>query len=193
MKLFVYQILKFLCGTEAGTDKINRSGLWSTVSIVFTIILIWFAFVQIKEVNKTTHAEFTHKIKDDFFTKTNINLLTLLDEEVLKLDTSNDVAWFNLDTVRYKKLHKDVSLNGMPLEYQSNQMDALLQNFEDFGLYEKKGLVDLDYVTEGYDFYIVTVWENPEIKAYIMWLRGDPKGANAYFYFEYIYKKLNSK
>ena|GEM_PF-2150374 len=166
-----YKIVCFICGTELNTQKVNRSVFW-------TFVLILVGYIQLHDVNKTTKAEFAHKIKNDFFTEANINLLTLLDEKVLVLDTTHDVAWFDLDTIKYKLLHKGVSLTNIPLSYQSNQMDELLQNFEDLGLYEKKGLIDIDYIDEGYDFYIESVWENKEIGAYIRWLWTEPRSNN---------------
>ena len=181
---FVYKVFSFICGTEPDGKTINRSVVW-------TLVLIGFGYVQLHDINKTSKADFAHKIKNDFFTKTNINLLTLFDEEVLVFDTVEDVAWFNLDTVKYKSLHKGISLTNIPLSYESNQVDELLQNFEDFGLYEKKGLIDIDYIDEGYDFYITSVWENNQINIYIKWLRSDPKGKNSYVNFEYIYNKVN--
>jgi|SRR6185312_12068947 len=189
----IYKALVFLCGRESNSDKFNRGTFWTMMSTLLTVTVIGSAYLEIKDANKTNAAEFIHKIKNDFFTETNINLLTYLDEDVLMLDTTNDNAWFNIDTVKYKRLHKYFNISHITLHYPSNQVDELLQNFEDIGLYEKKGLVSLDYIHEGYDAYIKSTWENKQINNYIMWLRSDTLGRSDYTNFEYIYRKLLHK
>jgi len=157
---------------------------------VLTAVLIIFGYFQLRSINKTTSAEFTHKIKNDFYTESNIYLLTLFDENALMVDTNGEVAWFYIDTVKYKSLRKNIDLHTIPLIYQSNQIDALLQNFEDLGLYERNGLIDIDYIYEGFDYYVEALWDNQEVHKYIIWLRKDPRCADDFSYFEYLYKKL---
>jgi len=117
--------------------------------------------------------------------------LNLFDEDVLIADTSSaEITWFNIDTIKYKRLYKNVDLRKITLQYQANQIDNLLQNFEDLGLYEKEGLIDIDFIYDGFDSYVEDLWGNKEVQKYIAWLRSDPKGADFYAYFEYLYNKL---
>jgi hypothetical protein len=186
----VYKFLKFLCGTEPHNKNINRTVLWSMFSAGFTVLLMGIALFQLSDIRKTNSAEFSHKITNDFFTESNINLLTLFDENVLMVDTAGEVAWFYIDTTRYKSFNENINLHNAPLVYQANQIDYLLHNFEDLGLYQKKGLVAIDDIYEGFDYYVESTWENKQVSKYIAWLRNEPGGADCYTYFEYLYKKL---
>jgi hypothetical protein len=186
------KFFQFLCGVEAN-KKVNRAVFWTMISTISTIFLLLFAYFQLRDVNETNSAEFAHKIKNDLYTSNNIRLITLFDDDLLifKSDTNN-FAWFQLDTIKYRTLPPEISLGIIPPTYNIFEIDALLQNFEDLAFYEKKGQVNIDYIYNQYAYYIEMLWENPNMTEYIKWQRSQPHNGYCYRALEKMHKKLKA-
>jgi hypothetical protein len=184
--------LKFLCGTEVG-GSINRSVLWSMLSALSTLILLILAYLQIRDVNQTNSAEFSHKIKNDLYTPENIRLITLFDDGLLEFESdSNNFAWFSLDTLDYKELPRQVSLGEIPVTYNIFEVDELLQHFEDLAFYHRKRRVQTAYIYNHFAYYIEMLWQNEGIANYVKWQRGQEHNGYAYRDFEKLFKKMKS-
>lgn len=52
-------------------------------------------------------------------------------------------------------------------------------------------ILDIDYICQGFGYYIETVFENDAIQAYLAWLK-KVCGANFYEQFELIYNEVKS-
>jgi hypothetical protein len=184
--------LRFLCGVD-DDGRINRSVLWSMLSALSTLILLIFAYFQIRDVNQTNSAEFSHKIKNDLYTPENIRLITLFDDDLLRFESdSNNFAWFVLDTLGYNKIPHQVSLGNIPTTYNVFEMDELLQDFEDLAFYNKKNRVQTDYIYIQFAYYIEMLWENKSIANYVKWQRGQEHSGYSYRYLEELYKKMKA-
>ena len=127
-------LLKFLCGSENG--KVNRSGLWTMIATISTVFLLLLAYVQFQDLNETTAAEFSHKIKEDLYNEKNMRLITLFDNEALVFrSTDEGEVWFELDTLAYFSLTSIESDDLPPLKYNVFDVDELLQAFEELSFY----------------------------------------------------------
>jgi hypothetical protein len=174
--------------------KLNPIIFWTMLSTISTIVLLIIAYTQLKNVNETTSADFSHKIKNDLFIPNNIRLLTLFDDDILNFKTdSNNNEWFELDTVKYKKLPAAFRLDNIALSYNIIEIDEFLQDFEDLSFYEKRGQTNIDYIYDHYAYYIEMLWENEEIKKYVVFQRAIPHFSNTYINFENIYRRLKDR
>lgn len=184
------KFLRFLCGTDKD-KKINRTVFWAMLSSASTIILLIISYSQIKGINETTSAEFAHKIKTDFYTQKNIRLITLLDNEVLMFKSESlEYVWFELDTIKYKKLNNIDRSEKCSFKYNVFEVDEILQSFEDLSFYEKQGLIKMNYIYDAFAYYIIMLWENPEIVKYIAWQRKQSHNSSSYANLEHIYNEL---
>jgi hypothetical protein len=183
-------VLLFLCGKEQD-GRINRSAVWTMISTVSTIVLLLVAYIQIHQVNETTSADFSNRFKNDLYTSENLQIISLFDDEVLVFKTSTDnYAWFELDSLSYKELPNVDQKTPVACKYDIFKIDQLLQNFEDLSFYEAQGQIRLEYIYDAYAFYIEMLWENKEMKKYIKWERSQPHNGNSYINLENIYNRL---
>ena len=180
------------------------AGAAATVSISFG--LLYVAWSQLKGISDVTIAEFVYKFKNDFFGKDARELMMLFDIGALKYknrnlnetevdNLENYFDYFEIDNnlidtmplgEKRKKIIKDIS------SFTAYEIDDfLLGHFEDIGIFEERGFIDIVSVYDEFSYYIENVWNNCEIKKYILNER-DESGADIYEKFEYIYKKCAS-
>lgn len=162
------------------------------------MIGLLIAIFQLNSSNATRNADFAHKFKTDFFTDQTTYLIMLIDEGFIQFKTATDSSdslefgYFEVDTVKTKFLNplKVISSKRIFTVYE---MDTYILNlFDDLGEYYRRGIVDLDYVNEGFSYYVDCVYENKEIQKYLKWVNSDSLSKESYTYgnFEYIYNKL---
>ncbi len=179
-------------------DWIKISTLLGTITTLFLVILAYF---QLKEGNEIAKGDFAHRFKTDFFTEQTRNLITLFDNNLLDFkilsnaDQGIEFGYFIIDDSKLK-LISNSSLNligSMKKIYTAYEIDDyLLSHFEDLGLYKKKELLDIDYIYNGFDWYIECIYENKEIQKYLKWTTNDESSADSYDDFMYIYQELKS-
>ena len=160
------------------TNADNHSGFWvmvtGLITGVGTLFLFLTALIQLNSLSKTSKAEFIHKFKNDFFNDKTNRIFTAIDEGRIKFVNSR---------VPHFKIHRQEStINTHVID------NLLLGHLEDLGVFEKKGVVDIDMIYELFDYYIEVCWENEEIKNYINY-QGD---GDIYENFFYIYEKCKS-
>lgn len=174
---------------------------WTMMLVAATIALAAIAWYQLHALSKTSEGEFIHKFKDDFFRKETRDLFALVENECVQ---------FRLIHFRGKPTaHFQVVASSIPPSlrrlisrraFSSYEIDdLLLGHFEDLGLYEQRGIIDIEMVYELFDTYIEVTWENEEIQKYVAFSRepdadDEPKDQNfdVYDKFECIYKKCRS-
>ena len=64
----IHKFLVLLAGLS-NTGGIDRGNLWAFVTASFTVLLFGVALWQLRNLNKTSRAEFNYKLTGDFFTK----------------------------------------------------------------------------------------------------------------------------
>lgn len=153
---------------------------WTVVALllvpVFTAGLYFVAKQQLIDLNKTTSAELLIKFKNDFFTSENRKIFRLICDERLMFDSG---IFRNNDYVDGK--------------IDPYEIDDFLGHYEDLGVLVRQGLIKLPMAYELFGYYIITSWENNDIKKYIKQQREEEKnGDDIYDNFEFIYKKCVS-
>jgi hypothetical protein len=167
------------------------------ISILATLVIVAFTYYQLNSSNEFTKADFAHRFKSDFFTDNTRELITLFDNDLLKFTVltgqKKEFPCFIVDTLGINRL----SVNGVKILNPTKSVfsdyeidDFLLNHFDDLGLYEKRGIIDLEYIYNGFDWYIETVYQNPQIQKYLQWLKKDSSTVNSFENLESLVKKL---
>jgi hypothetical protein len=156
-------------------DMVN--GLSAALYTAITAFILFVAAKQFKLYNDVAAADFSLKFKNDFFTEQTRELIMLIDYDQLEFAVSEEkFAYFKVK----KKNTKDVSChdfcttlnNTEDPKYSSYQIDDLILNhLEDLSVFREKGALDIDYIYEGFSYFIETVYENEAINQYLIWLR----------------------
>jgi hypothetical protein len=153
------------------------------------LLIAYVAWIQLNKIKKANSAEFIHKLKRDFFTKEARNLMTLIELDALKYVNNEKLPYFIVLEERIASLPGEIKkelLNKML--YTAYEIDdILLGHFEDIGIFEENGILDIKMIYEEFSWYIETVYKNYEIQRYLKNERDDDK--EIYSKFEHIYYK----
>lgn len=197
------ECLGHICGTTThnGTD-IDMVSLWTFCLVLATLLLYLVARYQLSGISKTSKADFIKKFNNDFFVESIRNVIMLLDykaleyrEKTVRSGNKNEEAvfpYFAIDNEILMQLEISDAIRGTLLEkmvYSSYEIDdLLLGRFEDIGLFEKQGFLDIKDICNHFSWYINVAWENEEIQKYVKNQR-DLYGDRIYLHFEYVYNK----
>jgi len=199
------EILKYISGTTSYQgNAIDKIGFWTFLLAVAAFLAWWVAKRQLGGISKAAKADFIKKFTDDFFSETTRDIIMLFDYNALHyqnkdIDYGKDVPskpfpYFVIDENIVKQLQVSPEQQKILLDrrvYSSFEIDDyLLGYFEDLGAFEKNGLIDIDAVYSGFDWYINIIWNNEEIGKYINSQKDDEdEGEDIYENFQYIYEK----
>jgi hypothetical protein len=114
---------------------------------------------------------------------------------VLKIENNNYI-YFKLNKEKAKYFLNDSInlLKNIKDCYSSYEIeDILLNNFEDLSYYWREKIVDIDYIRDGYGFYIESIYENEEIKKFFEYLKNDDPQSDYYAGFKELFKELKKE
>ena len=181
----------------ATRKKIDWIKISSFLSAIAALIIVVFTYLQIREFGNSTKADFTHRFKTDFFTEQSCTLMTLFDNDLLIFDTitnkngSNDFGYFRIDTTKTKELKIKFPSLFVKTNYSVYEIDNyLLNHFNDLGQFYKKGILDIDYIYNGFDYYVESIYENKQIKEFLKWVKTDESSKDTYDGIDFIYLEL---
>ena len=189
----------YICGT-----KDYHVALWTFWLVVFTFFIWLVGKNQLGGLNSTAKADFIERFSDKFFSPETRAILMLIDYEALhfkicNIDHGDDASlvgfpYFMIDEKVVKQFEIPAKALADILErkvYSAYEIDDfLLGHFEEIGLFEKQGRLDIGDVYSFFDWYIDLSWNNPEIQKYVQHQR-DCDGDDIYGDFEYIYRKCD--
>ena len=174
----------------------------SILGAFFAAFLVWVAWEELGSLGKTSSADFTHKLKNDFFRPETRILVTLLDCDALEYRpnaTGNTRAfpYFEVipSAIDNTGLPEDIRTTLTSKQYYSawEVDDLLLGHFEDIGMFEQRGIIDFQMVYDEFSWYIGTAWNNDNIKEYIRGQRAEENTNRVeiaiYYFFQYIATK----
>jgi hypothetical protein len=158
------------------------------------LLIAYVAWIQLNKITNVNSAEFIYKLKKDFFTKEARNLMTLIELDALKYVNDEKLPYFIVLEERIAELPEEIKKELLNKRFYTVYEidDILLGHFEDIGIFEQSGILDIKMIYEEFSWYIETVYKNCEIQRYIEHERANDK--EIYNKFEYIYhkcKKLN--
>ncbi len=167
------EIFRFIFGVSG--DEINRSAIW-------TFLLTAVAYLQFHRANRTSSADFIHRLKNDFFNRETRELFFLFEKDYLRYDEKNEV--FEIVRIDDRTREELGITRKFFTIYEVD--DFILGDIYDLGLFEQKGIVDIDMVYEEFGYYVSTIFENKAVRYYIDSQRKDPKHRNVYDKLDYI-------
>jgi hypothetical protein len=193
------QYLINVCGTQTYNGAtFDRASLWNftlavlTFALVIVTGLLWMVSKrQLGGISKTSKAEFIMKFTNNFFSESTRTLIMLLEYKALRFEKSpvnigepkpKAFLYFDTDTGIIDQMHLSPSdLDALRQRiYNAYEIDHyLLNHFEDIGLFEKNGLLDIEDIYSGFSWYIDLIWNHPVIQDYINYQKREPaEGTN---------------
>ncbi|MGA2518651.1 MAG: hypothetical protein ABSG44_19175 [Thermodesulfobacteriota bacterium] len=171
----------------------------AVIGAFFTLLLFFVAWEELGNISQTSSADFIHKLKQDFFTEKTRTLIHLIHRGYITFVEEYREG----EKVYFFKVNEEkIKASGLPCDivarltkekaYSSYDVDdLLLGHFEDVGFLENKGLINIEMAEYQFGWYIITVFENPEIKAYLN-SQAETISPDIYTNFKYIYEKCKS-
>ena len=170
-----------------------------SLTAIFTAGLFFIAWRQLRKINKTSSAEFLHKLKTDLLNDKSSLLISLIDIGCLQFIThkNEEESYFNinLDSIKNKLIKKELKRKIDKVRegsyiIESFELDEfLLGHIEYLGILEEKKILDIDMIYEEFSWIIQTCFENHDIKKYIKQQR--EKDWDIYDKAESLAKKCN--
>ena len=163
-------------------------------AFIATLILSVIAYSQFQKLNTISSADFIYKLSDTMFTGKTRIILELIDKNSLKYNKSDYTFAIEKNALKDKSLYLAIK-NAFGYDktvfscYEID--DLLLSNFEDLGLLEQKGIVDIDMAYVLFDWPVEVTWDNKEIQKYIQVSR-EEDGRDVYDKYEDIFNKFIS-
>jgi hypothetical protein len=177
--------------------KINWFKLGTFLISISALIIVLLGCVQLKNFNNSKKADFVHRLKTDFFTEQSSTLIVLIDNNLLKFDTisnkkdSIDFGFFSVDTLKINRIKSKLPNLFVKTNYSAYDVDNYILNpLDELGQLYKRNILDIDYIYDGFGYYVESVYENVQIQKYIEWVRADENSKDTFENFDYIYNEI---
>ena len=152
---------------------------------LLTLALAWVAWTQLRDLARTNRSDFLYRLKKDFFTEAETELVFLVENDLLLFSPSNFPRFDTVEKNGVKPAKDMITTNAVD--------DVLLGPLEDVGLYWELKALSFQEVYEIFDYYIRLVVENKAIREYIDWVRKEPEGEDIYDHLLLIYRELKEE
>jgi hypothetical protein len=181
------------------SSTIDWTATGTMIIAVGTIILALIAWWQLSKANKISMADFDQRFKKDFFSEETRQLFMLFQYDLIKFirepvsNTNDEFPYFEVDRAQVDaNTIFAMTFPEIKYRYSAYEVDELLLgHFEDLGLFCKKGLMNIEFIYEGFGYYIEEMYKNEQIQNYIRWTRAEEvEGQDIYDSFDYIFKKV---
>ncbi len=184
---------------------VDRVAFWTFCLVLATLFLLWIAKKQLGGISKTAKADFILRFTEQFFGEETRDIIMLFDYGALKfqnayVEYSENIEpklfpYFVIDEgiVSQLKINPEKQQKILKRKYYSpfEIDDFLIGYFEDLGSYERKALIDIEGIYDGFSWYIGIIWKNEEIQKFIKSQKNEIYG-DIGVSFKYIYEKIDS-
>ncbi|MGB7764989.1 MAG: hypothetical protein WBL33_08190, partial [Candidatus Acidiferrales bacterium] len=168
---------------------------WSMIGAIATVILVFVAYWQLKNLARTSRSDFLFRLRSDFFNDDARRLIFLAEHKLLKFHGEDEIPYFEIlgrDRPRVADRMRELNIEGDTVSMYLVD-DKLLGPIEDIGVLERLGLLTLNEVYEAFVTYINICVESPGLKEYIQYSRKDPEDDDVYDNLLYMHEKLQKK
>lgn len=173
---------------------------WSMATAVCTFLLVlataalvWVGFVQLRQLVKTSKADFVDRLKRDFFTVEARRLIFLVEHDFLDFhQPAGEIPYFTIRPVAAVPMRnrmRELEVEGGSISTFTFD-DVLLGPLEDVATFEAIGNVELETVYSFFSAYIDDVMTNTALLSYIHWARQDSNAPDLYVNLERLHQKL---
>jgi hypothetical protein len=181
------------------SPNIDWTATGTMIIAVGTFILAFIAWTQLKKANKISKADFDQRFKNDFFNEKTRQLFMLFQYDLMVFkresvsNTNDEFPYFEVDHTQFDA-NPIFAIASAEIKYRYSAYEIdelLLGHFEDLGLFCKKSLMDIEFIYEGFGYYIEKIHNNEQIQNYICWTREEEdEGEDIYDNFDYIFNKV---
>lgn len=138
---------------------------WTDVVVaIFTMGLFAVAWWQLGGLRKTAKADFAHRLGADYYTAECAKLEDQLTDSKIAFDVAT----------RTFTGRSGIAFNARDLDRH------ILGPLESVGVFQKRRLLDVEFVYDFFGSSILNVMQNKEVQAYISWRRQQPYSADVY-------------
>ena len=157
------------------SPNIDWTATGTMIIAVGTFLLAFIARTQLGKTNKISKADFAHRYKSDFFSEKTRQLFMLFEYDLMVFkresvsNTDHEFPYFEVDRTQFDANPIfSIALAEIKYRYSAYEIDdLLLGHFEDLGLFCKKSLMDIEFIYEGFGYYIEEMHKNEQIQNYI--------------------------
>ena len=175
------------------SPNIDWTAIGTMIIAIGTFILAYIAWTQLKKGNLISQADFDQRFKNDFFKEKTQQLFMLFQYDLIEFKTEDEFPYFEVDSAKIdaNPIFK-IYLAENKYRYSAYEIDELLLgHFEDLGFFCKKGLMDIEFIYEGFSYYIEEIHKNKQIQNYIEWTRGgEDESGDEFYNFDFIFNKV---
>jgi hypothetical protein len=133
------------------------SSIGCFLSGVFTILLFWVGYRQIRKYIGLGEIDLYYKLKNDFSTPQSMKLIKCIE---------TDSIWVRKDETGFPfMVEEHIEEIGDGQDHLLS--DDLLGHIEDMNIFYQKKLITLETIIEGYGRYIILCYRNQSIQEYI--------------------------
>jgi hypothetical protein len=181
------------------SPNIDWTATGTMIIALITSLLAIIAWIQLEKANNISKADFDQRFKNDFFNEKTRQLFMLFQYDLMVFkrefvnNTDDEFPYFEVDSTQFDANPIfAIDLAEMKYRYSAYEIDEfLLGHFEDLGLFCKKGLMDIEFIYEGFSYYIEKIHSNKQIQNYISWTRKEEDdGEDIYKNFDFIFNKV---
>src|ERR1035437_6006270 len=161
---------------------------WPMATFVFTAVLVLVAWIELRDLARTSKADFIFRLKNSFFTEEARRLIFLVGENLLQFEDS-EIPYFTIWKVNdaiLRSLFEELGIKGSTVS-TSTVDDVLLGPLEDVALFLIGKHITEKHAYEMFDAYVTSCWENEEIQKYILSVRREPRDSDIYSNLENLY------
>lgn len=165
--------------------------LWAAATAIITAILAGVAWVQLRDLARTSKADFIFRLKNDFFTDQARRLLFLVEEDLLQFEDS-PIPYFSIPDANDPELigrFKELGIEGSTVSTYLMD-DILLGPLEDVALFLSEKLITVKHAREMFSTYVGLCARNQAIQQYIKAIRRNPDDSDVYAGLDSLHRRL---
>jgi hypothetical protein len=167
---------------------------WVMLTAVATLLLAWIAFKQLGGLADTSRADFVFRLKSEFFNEKSRRLIFLIEEDLLEFVPEGESGYFLIKGYSSEDTRARISHLGFEGPKISSQEidDLILGILEDVGLFQRKGVIDLEDVYVIFDTYVMDCLDSQAIEEYLKFSREGGENRDVWAEFRLLAKRLKA-
>ena len=173
--------------SDPGVFWVMATAVITIAIVAVTAVLALLAWKQLRDLARTSRADFIFRLKNDFFTADSRQLLFLAEENFLRFEDAK-IPYFAINKPDDSTVNPRFTELGITEATVSTYVDddVLLGPLEDVGLFLRQDLITVGQTREMFYSYAEICAENAAIRQYIKWNRQKPGKSGIYSNFDYL-------
>jgi hypothetical protein len=172
----------------------DASIFWVMTTAIATVVLAWVAFAQLGGLAETSRADFVFRLKSEFFNDKSRRLIFLIEEDLLTFVGEGESGYFVIKNFSSDETRTQIRHLGFEQEKIPSQEvdDLILGILEDVGMFQRKGVIEIEDVYVIFDTYVMDCIENPAIQRYLEFSRKGRGNKDVWAEFRLLARRLKA-